>query len=673
MLSPMTTKSPFAFTRPASDAAELFIFGDIGESWSAHSVSAAQMAADLAALPASVSTIHVRINSYGGSVADGLAIYNALRAHAARVVVSIEGVAASVASLIAMAGDEVQMHAASLVMVHAPWANATGNAPELREFAALLDTYATAMATAYARKTGRPAVDITRDWLAGGDHWFTALEAIAAGLADTVIEASADTAATPPAPEPSFARGLARYTHNAPMRIAAALTGEVPMHQAVSPAAADHPVASDRESVLAELRRRNDEIRAMVRDIETPHVQRVLAACLADPTLTTADAGHRILRALGAGVEPVGGGFDTLATKANPGDFLEAAADALLIRAGLRVASPHPAARDLHGMSLADLARTCVSRSGRTLLGRDSIDSLVRAAHGTSDFPLLLANSANKALQMGFEAEPASHRAWVRTVEVNDFKTQSRVQRSEAPGLLEVLENGEFTYGTFGERQEQYAISTYGRIFQISRQAMINDDLGAFTTLPAAFGAAAARLEADKVYSVLTTNAEMSDSVALFHTATHGNLAGTPAALSATSLGVARAAMRKQMGQSGLGYLNVIPKFLIVPAALETAAEILVASTVKVGGSNPEPNAAFIRSLTVVVDPRLDAASATAWYLAADPAQIDTVELGYLRGQRGVFVEDEVDFNTDAMRLKARLDFGVKALDWRGLYKNAGA
>lgn len=346
--------------------------------------------------------------------------------------------------------------------------------------------------------------------------------------------------------------------------------------------------------------------------------------------------------------------------------------DGLLVRAGiLKPKDAHRDAAQFASVSLLDLASQCLGRAGVSA-GRTP-DAILARMHTSSDFPYILANVANKSLQMGFENEPASHRVWVRTTEVLNFKTQSRVQRSEAPGLLAVAEGAEFTHGSFGERQEQYAISTYGRIFACTRQMLVNDDLQAFSTLPAAFGAAAARKEADAVYSVLTANAAMSDSVALFHTASHGNLAGTPTALSATSLGVARAAMRKQMGSGGLGYLNIIPRYLIVPAALETTAEILVASTVKVGGSNDEPNAEFVRSLSVVVDPRLDAASATAWYLAADPAQVDTVELGYLAGQRGVFVEEEHDFATDAWRFKARLDFGTKAIDWRGLYKNAGA
>lgn len=689
----MPTRSPFALSRPTPDAAELLIFGDIGESWSAQSVSARAVVDELAALPPSIRTIAVRINSFGGSVADGLAIHNALRSHPARIVATVEGVAASVASLIAMAGDEVRVHESSLMMVHAPWASATGNAADMRDFAGVLDTYAVAMATCYSAKTGRKLADVQRDWLAGGDNWFTSQEAIAAGLADFVIEASADTAETPPTREPSFARGLARFTAHAPLRIAAALRlheGVTPMPQATPAATPAQPQAAAptvepvsaaaREAVLAELRHRNNSILASSQSFgrSDPNLNRVVAECLADPAMSFEDAGQRILRVLGAGCEPLGGGYSSdgrssISSSHNaPSDFVQGATDALLQRAGLRVATPHPAARDLVGMSLLDMARSCVGRAGRTFFDRETPESIIRAAHNNGDFPLLLANSANKALQIGFENEPASHRPWVRSIDVNDFKIQSRVQRSEAPGLLEVLPGGEFTHGTFDERGETYAISTWGRIFSITRQAMINDDLGAFTTLPAAFGAAAARLEADKVYAVLTANAVMADGKALFH-ADHGNLTASGTALSAASLGVARALMRKQMGGQGLGYLNVIPRFLIVPAALETTAEVLVASTVRVGGSNTEPNAQFIRNLVVVVDPRLDATSATAWYLAADSSQIDTLEIGYLRGQRGVFVEERTHWETDAMQLKARLDFGVAAIDWRGLYKNPGA
>ena len=81
----------------------------------------------------------------------------------------------------------------------------------------------------------------------------------------------------------------------------------------------------------------------------------------------------------------------------------------------------------------------------------------------------------------------------------------------------------------------------------------------------------------------------------------------------------------------------------------------------------------FKGSLELLVDPRLDAASETAWYLVADPAMIDTIEYAYLEGQSGVYTESRVGFDVDGVELKVRDDFAAAAIDWRGMFKNAGA
>lgn len=206
----------------------------------------------------------------------------------------------------------------------------------------------------------------------------------------------------------------------------------------------------------------------------------------------------------------------------------------------------------------------------------------------------------------------------------------------------------------------------------LSREMLINDDLGTFGRLAANFGASAARMEADKTYALLNDNPTLSDGNALFSVA-HGNLAGTGAALSVTSLGLARAAMRKQKGLGGLDYIDAQPRVLIVPAVLETLAEQLIASLVDPAKSNATPQAEFIRGLVLVADPRLDAASATAWYLSADPERIDGIIRAYLAGEARPFLDEETDFKTDSMQFKVRLDFAAGIVDWRGLYKNPGA
>ena len=170
----------------APNSAEVWIYGDIGESWWGETVTAQSFAKDVSALD--VARLDVRLNSYGGSVADGIAIHSVLKRHKAAVHVTVDGIAASIASLIAMAGDRVEISASATMMVHAPWGGVYGNAVQLRDFADMLDKWASAMATSYVAKTGRTQADVMA-WLDGQDHWFNADEAVAAGLADAVVPA----------------------------------------------------------------------------------------------------------------------------------------------------------------------------------------------------------------------------------------------------------------------------------------------------------------------------------------------------------------------------------------------------------------------------------------------------------------------------------------------------
>lgn len=396
------------------------------------------------------------------------------------------------------------------------------------------------------------------------------------------------------------------------------------------------------------------------------------AECLNDPDCSPEEAGKMLLRALASRTNEVviRGGLPV------PGeqrihDFTEACLQSLQIRSGLHIASPHSQVRDVERMDLCAIAERFLSMAGKQTRGLDRA-GIFRAAVTTSDFPLLLANTAGKSLQLGYQNEVTTHQIWTGEKEVKDFKPQSLVKLSEAPGLLEVKEGGEYHYGAFGEAAETFSVKTFGRLFSFTRQAMINDDLGALTSLPAAFGSSARRLESDQVYAKLTGAPVMSDSKALFH-ADHGNLAGTGAALSVDSLGAARAAMRRQKGIKNTSYVDPQPRFLIVPVCLESKAEALLNSMVLYGASNNTDNLAWIRNLTLVADPRLDDVSPTAWYLAASPAQIDHIVRAYIAGQARPYFEHKLGFETDDLAVKSRLDLGVGVIDFRGLYMNPGA
>lgn len=651
-----------ASSTPATHA-EILIYGDIGESWWSDTVTAAQFVRELNALD--VDAITVRINSFGGSVPDGIAIHNAMRRHKASIEVDIDGTAYSIASLIAMAGDTVRMASNALLMVHAPWTVAVGNAVELREAADHLDAWSRAMTISYARKTGD--ADAAAAWLADGkDHFFTAEEAKAAGLIDAVSDAM-----------PIAAHALAREAvaarfrrQSAPPAAAAANPPKDPMDKTTTQAAApDHAaIQAAKAAALAADQERRSAIRTMfAKFADYPSVAELQRQCEDDVDTTAAAAGQLLLAKLGQGASSVAGGHVT--TVEDEGDKRRvAASNALLARAGLEKAD---SANPMRGYTLGEMARASAERAGVRTEGMDRMDVAAAAfTHSSSDFPLLLSNVANKALLKGYQEAEETFQRWTRAGTLPDFKQGKRVDLNAFPGLDKVPEGAEYKYASIGERGETVVLATYGKLFAITRQAIINDDLDAFTRVPRLMGRAAIRTVGDLVYAILTSNPLMSDAKALFH-ADHSNLL-TGAAISTTSVDLMQTAMGLQ--KQGSAMLNIGMKYLIVPRTLRGTANVVRSSEFEVGASaknNTTPN--IVRdTFEVVADARLDAASTTAWYGAADPDVNDTIEVNYLDGNQAPYLEQRGGWNVDGAEFKVRIDAGVSALDWRTLAKNPG-
>jgi hypothetical protein len=326
--------------------------------------------------------------------------------------------------------------------------------------------------------------------------------------------------------------------------------------------------------------------------------------------------------------------------------------------------------RKVRSFSLLDMARECVERKGVRTAEMSRMEIAGRALHSTSDFPLILANVAGKTMRDSYEAAPKTFAPFVRETTLPDFKEISRVQIGDAPELDEIVENAAVTYGTVGEAAEKYALRTFGKGIAIGRRMIVNDDMDAFSRIPALFGRRAADKEADLVWGIITGNPNMADGYALFQAANHKNLASSGAVISVTTVSAARKAMRLQTGLNG-AKMNLRPAFMAVPTALETTAEQFLNSIiVATQDSNTNP---FKGSMGLIVEPRLDDASATAWYLLCTPAQVDMIELGRLQGETGPMLETESDFDTEGFKMKMRYDLGSKAIDHRGFFKNPGA
>lgn len=734
-------------------AQTLYVYGDIGGE-----VEAQPMVEQIKALPDA--DLLVRINSGGGSVFEASAIFNALAAHRGMVRIIIDGLAASAASYIAMAGRRVEIAENALLMIHDPWVGGGGNSRDLRQSAELLDKLAVSMRRAYAGKSGKSDSEVAE--IMAAETWFAADEAVAAGFADAVIGAldvaaalvSDDIYAGAPSHirqrlkpmKPKMPRageklgaflmrmitehaadhGGEAAVRNELMRAAdiqapmldqildgstacptlevlrafAGVLG-VPVGRLTDAAAEDGcdysagqqspQGAASFENFRAAEQNRRQEIRAACAGWRgDPGVEELERRCVDDMSCSADRFRSLLLNQIGQGAEPLGGymlsaSYDAAAqggavaapygayqVRPAGGDFMAAATDGILMRYGLRVNNPHPAARDFRGTSVRDLAAACISRAGKRV-DFGGADATIRAALTTSDFPALLENTAQKAVIVGLESDgAATHRdTWTRRGQVADFKEASRVALSEAPDLEQVNEAGEITYGNVTDAgKETIQAETYARIVSISRKALVNDDLGELTRVPQAMGLAAARKESDLVYQLLADNPAMRDGNNLF-SAAHSNDADTGTAITVESLGEARAAMRKQRGVQGLSYMNITPAYLVVGADRETEALQILAEIEPDRTDRAVPE--WMRRLTLVVDPRVDDLASGAWYLAGDPRAHDTFEVAFLDGSAAPSLDQEEGFDTLNMRWRVVFDLGVSALDWRALYRNAGA
>lgn len=675
-------KKFWSMTKQTNNSADLLLYGPISESsWWGDEITPKQFADDLAAL-GDVGEINVRINSGGGDVFAGQAIHSMLKRHAANVTVYIDGLAASIASIIAMAGDTVIMPKGAMMMVHNPWTCAWGDSEELRKSADTLDKVRESLISVYEDKTGMSRDDITA--LMDEETWLTAEEAVEKGFADQVEEMAISASLhdqTLTVNGQSF--DLMKYA-KVPLKVAMMAMEKKPTPTA-EPVAKVEPKEPENEPVKNEIKKQegtdmNELIkaeRARVFEInamaEHYGVDKKVRDAWIESGATVDTVRKEIMDQQMAEPIKVKAEPDVVVGADERDKFKAAATDALAMRCGLKVDKPADGAKELRGATLFDMAKESLSRAGNLPRTYDRLE-IVKAAmgQGTSDFPNVLSNVVSKSMMTAYDMAPVTYQLWTKRGNLSDYKVASRLQISEFGALGEVKEGAEYKAAQLSDTAETIQLKKYGNIFSITREAVVNDDLQALSDIPAKFGAAARFTVENAVYGILTNNPTMADSVALFEASSHKNYTSSGTALSVASLGVGKAAMRKQKGLAGKQTLNISPVYLIVPAEKEMIAMQLINSTVDPAKTNNTPNP-FANQLTVVTCPILDAASTTAWYLAAAPGFIDTIEVAFLNGQDTPYLEQRLGFEVDGIEYKVRHEFGYKALDFRGMYKNVGA
>lgn len=339
----------------------------------------------------------------------------------------------------------------------------------------------------------------------------------------------------------------------------------------------------------------------------------------------------------------------------------------IILRAG-GIETDRLAKRDVAAIAMgntATLHRLGIKRDGE-------------AYHTTGSFSNLLLDASNKTLLAAYAEAPFTWNLWARQASsVADFKNINRVRYSEAASLDVVPENDAYSESVMSDEKESYSVEKYGKVSTVSWETIVNDDLDALARTPAMMGIAARRTQNQKIYEVLTQNANMADGNALFSSG-HSNLASVGGSPSVSSLNTAYKDMMTQTGVDGSTIINVEPQFIIGPPSLRgTILQLLGSFSDPAAGGSSAGNANTLNVhqnvLTPIIEPQLESNSATAWYLASSSSLIDTVEIAFLQGEENPVLESEYDMKRDCYFYKVRQTFGVKAIDWRGLYKNAGA
>jgi len=670
------------------------------------------------ALSAFSSDVAVRLNSGGGDPYEGEAIRSVFDGHEGQVTIIVEGVAASAASLLLMGADNIEMSAGSMLMIHDPSSYAMGNESELLREAARLNQLADVYASVYAARSGQEPVDV-RD-LMRAETWLGPDEAVEAGLADTALKAKTKTGMTLKAArmehssaveavktcfehfkQPSSAMSAALSAGEAsltPAMVAGNMEGDMPdkkkpvtatpaapaapqMAAPVAPATPQAPAAPqvDEQAIADNAVKMERDRQNTIRTAAAPFLASgALMAADVDTLINegiTADVASTRMMASMADSAPLSparasGGQDQTDTN------VEAMIGALMHSVAPGAAPLEGAAQQFRGMRLKNLAMH-LSGSARSFNEHEAIragmaaTSMMGGAQGVSDFSYITTEVMNRTLRDAYKKRSHSWQLISRRRTASDFREMHSVRAGGDFELKALDANGEYKQTTISDEAEGLKVATFGRALTLTFQAIVNDDMGVFETLPMEFARASATLEAKIVWAIIRANAKLkSDNKALFHT-DHKNLAASASAISVTSVGAGRKAMWEQQpfgAKDKDEFIEATPDLLIVPPALETVAGQFVADTTPTKDSDVNP---FKSTLMPVTVPNLGASaggSDSAWYLV--DRDLPPVEHAYLEGFEGPTIQRTEGTNPDNVNMTARHIFGAAPVESRGAYKN---
>lgn len=701
---------------------ELLLYGVIGDWWDG--LDAQTIVNQLNSL--SGNEIIVRIQSPGGSVAEGLAMYNNLVQSPKKVKVYVDGIAASMGSVIALAGDEIHIPSNALMMLHKPSAEVGGNSNDLRDYADNLDKFEASIVQIYSDKTGKSFEEIQALLADGKDHYFRGQEAVDYGLATHLIESiriaakaqafdfipdayasllfSKTVAAVTPSTEevsmkikikaksggwhlvPAINSAItslyatadevvAALTDKGIVDAAAIINGDVEcsVEQLDSIAVAIGIKEAQQATAVSVDAVANERVRVKaLREVAAQaSVDTEVLNSWIDNGVAVVDARAKALTLVSARDKSFAPASSQIRGQNGRSrtQLHSAMANALLNRAMPEKYKLDDASAEFRNMSMLDLIRASMGYAGENVVGKSSSELAAMAMHTTSDFPLILRESANKVLRASYELMPRTFVQIATRTSASDFRLKYSLQIGGGSGLDLVNEKGEFKSGTVSESGESYKLQTFGKIFNFTRQLIINDDLGALIRFVSELGNLASRKESDVVWSLVKSNPTLTDGIAVYSSNAKRKNTVAGSAINDTTLTGLKKAHRQMVGLDGEP-LNITPSFLVVNSEREVEAQKMLEIIQPTQASNVN---VFARSMQLIVESRLDGVANNPYYTFADPAAVPVLEYCYLDGQDGPTIETDWGFNVDGMSIKVRHDFGAGFVDFRGTAQGTGA
>lgn len=688
---------------------ELTLYGTVGASWwDEDYFTAKQVREKLAGMSGD---LLVRINSGGGIATEGQAIYTALKDYPGKVTVQVDGVAASAASLIAMAGEEIVMRLGAWMLIHdpaTPWTMGRGTEEDHRKEADLLAVISNAYADIYADRSGLSREEARR--IMKDETVIDGTMAVDLGFA-TRVE-------TEEPAEPAARFDYRMYAH-APqeLREASKTLGPAPGQTAVMAMIAGRARPLQRkEAVMANKQtaagatlaatKTDEEIAA-----EAAAAKQALAeaedegkeAATAKAVAAANARAKRITDAVAMAGLPIAFASELIGGTAS----LEACLDQINVkwkeqgdmdipmqgrptarilrderetmRTGMgqaiaaqlgRKDPESDQARPYMDLSLVEMAAEAIGHKGRVRTAQDKLDVFMSAMHTTSDFPAVFENALNKRLIAGYQLATPVYSQISMRADFTDFRPHPMVNTGSMPLLQPLNEKGEIKYGTIGDKKETVALVALAIAIGITRQMIVNDDLGAIDRMLTTQGAAVARTEEANFFAMMLTASGAGPTLtettrAVFNT-TDATLAASGAAITVASLGAGRAAIQKHKGINGED-LALTPSILLVGPDKLTEAQQLVETIQPNQPSSVNP---FSGRLTVISTPKI---TGNAWYLLPDPGVQALFMHGFLQGDEGPRLRMDEPFGMQGVRYSVERDFGVGAIDWRGGWRNPGA